>query len=535
MGNCDCVTTQNINGTPTVTSQVVFDGSSLACISFSSGNVNDLATAIATAICTLQSAVASITVDTNGTVLIGINTNCLSIVDGQTVTSALNSIITQVCANTTAIASITTSEVTVTGITTTPNCLGLTNSMTLTQMINQLILVLCHHIHTLPINLPDVTIGGFIGRTMNDYDDGTGACHTPFTSYVKSTFSYTDTSGGGIAKITLPALDYYVDDANVNQSSEQITLTSSSDNYIYQDNQNGWVYNIHAVTIGAGVPTVTGAIICKVETGVGTIASVTQIIANYPINNALLQDSSVMKRNLNTDTVDPAGAIVQNAGAYKSNVDGIGIEIVANKLQLKDDGVHKEKINVDVIGDGLKQNASGALDLYTANSITTSGGKVQLLNDIASGVSKDYGFDENGSLGFHDNLVKGFLVEIAHVDILTLGVTDTPLLAIVCPDGKTVQIIDVDTYTKTGWTTPYATNTDLVVYTQTAGKEQFIDSYILLSSVVRGIKSTKLNVSDATTTQHVFNKDVYIGIKTGDPTGGTDGQILGVRVLYVIS
>jgi len=462
MGNCDCVITQEINGTPTTTSQTIYDGASLACITFSAGNVNDLATAIASAICTLQGAVAGITIDTNGNVLIGINTNCLAIVDGQTVTQALNTMLAAICNNTTAIGSLTTADITVGGITTTPNCLGITAGMTLTQMTNQLILVLCKGLSPRP-PLPDPVITKDSLISLGDHAEGVGISKTPFISYVKSTFSWTDTSGGGVAKITLPALDYYVDDLNVNQASEQIILTSSADNYIYQDNTNGWVYNVHAVAIGDPAPTVTGAIICKVETGVGTIASVTQIIARYPLDNTLLQDGSVMKRNLNADTVDAAGAIIQNAGAYKSNTDGIGIEIVANKLQLKDDGVKKEKIDVGVAGDGLKQNANGSLEVYTDNITTeTSGGKVQVKGAAgAVGLYKEWGIDGAGNVGFHQtSIIESDWIPVSTAEILALHTTPKTLLP--TPGaGYYYSIFKVEALLDF-LTTPYSNGTDLL-------------------------------------------------------------------------
>ena len=532
--SCNCITFPQGNSTSVVSSNVTWNGGSLACISFSSGNMNALMAAVSLAICNLQTAVASITVNTNETVTIGINTNCMSITNGQTVTQALNTIITNVCNLLTEIAALTTADITTVGITPIANCLGITNGETLTAMINTLISYLCNHTSpfVIPINPNGTPVNPLQGLKVGDNYDG-AAYRSPLSSYIQSAFSYTDTSGGGAAKITFPALDYFVDNRNVNQSSEQVALTSSADNYIYLDYSNGWVYNISAVAIGSPAPTTTGTQVCKVTTGVGVIASVTQLIDNYPIQNGLLDDGCVQKRNLNSNTVDPAGAIIQNSGAYAANVDNSTIQISANKLAIGK--VPKANVDSSVAGSGLKQNVDGSLSPQTANSITNVGGNLQLVGDAASGTNMSYGFNANGAQGMKNDLVLGTHTELTHAQILTLGVSDTPIDFISCPTGKTIQIIAMDTYTKTGWTTPYGTNTTLALYTKTAGVDQFNDSYILTSTGVRGIKSSQITVSDATLTQHVVSEDVYIGIKGGDPTGGAAGNILGIRVLYVIS
>ena len=520
---CPCVITPNIPSNPTVTSDVTYDGSSLACISFSAGNVNALATAISLAICALQSAIAAITVDTDNTVLININANCLQLQDGQSVTDALNAILTQVCTNTTDIANLDTDNIIADNITT-QNCFGITDGMTLTQVINLIISVYCGQI-------PNVI------TTSSHFDSR--LYKTPLVPYVKSSMVCADTSGGGVAKVTFGALDYYVDDRNVNRISTQVALVSNSDNYIYLDNQNNWVYAVEAVGIGDPIPTTDGVIVVKVQTGVGTVAGITTIIERYPIDETLLQDDSILPRHLASTVVVATGAITQDGtGALQINPDGVGIELSGNKAQLKDDGVKKEKINADVIGDGLKQNANGAIDLNPRYSVATTSGYTQLLNDAATGVSQHYGFDESGSRGMVDDMIYYAELAIDHADILTMGVTDTPLKLITCPAGKSIHIVKTIPCTVSPWTTPYATNTKLIIYTDTATANQSEDQFILLSSVVRGLNSflqDSNSIADTTSTLYVKNKDVYVGIEAGNPTGGTAGQVLGVRVYYTLT
>lgn len=531
MDSCGCVVTPASITVSTVTSAVVYDGSSLPCLSFSGGNVNDLALVIAQAICTLQSAIASISINTNGAVLIGINTNCLSLTDGETLTTALNAMLTKICANATAIADLNSNEVITANITTIPNCFGITDGMTLTQVINLIVSVVCTRLNPtkVPLYPAFVDPSSFLSIwDANMY----GAYNPPLSPYVKSTFSYTDTSSGGTAKVTLPALDYYTDGRTVVQASEQISLTSNSDNYIYLDNTNGWVYNVSPVAIGNPTPTTTGSIICKVTTGTGTVTSVTQLIARYPISNDLLQNSSVKARNLYSDVVNTSGAIIQDGnGALENNVDGTTIQISSNKLALKT--VYKANIDSSVAGSGLKQNVDLSLSPNVGNSVTNNAGAIQLVNDASSGINQDYGFNASGVLGYHDKEVLSVEIQIPHLSILTLH--SVPLLVIPAPGvGKTIQIISCAIRTETGWTTPYATNTDLYLKTLTSADQQVKDVLALTSTIARAYIAPLTTVTGVDDTQLISNKAIYVQVDNGDPTGGASGQILDLLITYKI-
>jgi hypothetical protein len=372
--------------------------------------------AVALAICALQESVSTITVNTNETVTIGLNDNCLYITNGMTVTQALNIMMTNICNLLTEIASITTDEVTGVNITT-PNCIGLTNGMSLTTIINDIVSYICHHLNGL---FPKNPIGfGAIDplssvKVGDSYDSAT--YRNPLLSFVQTPVTYTDTSAGGQAQITFPALNFYVDSRIVDMPSEAVNLTNSADNYIYLDNTNGWVYNISAVAIGNSVPTTNGTIIGKVTTGVGSIATVTQIIANYPINNSLLANLCVKARNLNSDTVSDGGSVLQDTnGAYKINVDGITLQILSNALALKK--VYKANLDSSVAGSGMIQNVDGSLSPNIGGSIVNVSGVNKLLNDTPVPNSL-YGQDKNGSQGFlvQPKIYKAYLIQMSAGD-----------------------------------------------------------------------------------------------------------------------
>ncbi len=416
MDGCGCVLTPSNQGNATVTSAVTYDGSSLPCITFSSGNMNDLAMAVALAICALQESVSTITVNTNQTVTIGLNDNCLYITNGMTLTQVLNIMMANICNLLTEISAITTDEVTGVNITT-PNCIGITNGMSLTTIINDIVSYICHHNNGVfpknPISFGAVDPLSSV-KVGDSYDNAT--YRNPLLSYVQTPATYTDTSAGGQAQITFPALNFYVDSRIVSQESEAVNLTNSADNYIYLDYINGWVYNISAVAIDNPAPTVTGAIVAKVTTGVGSITTVTQIIANYPINNSLLASLCVQARNLNANTVSDGGGILQDSnGAYKINPDNTTIQVTGNALVIKK--VYKANIDSGVAGSGMIQNVDGSLSPNIGGSIVNVSGVNKLLNDTPVPNSL-YGQDTNGNQGFlvQPKIYKAYLIEMSAGD-----------------------------------------------------------------------------------------------------------------------
>lgn len=91
-----------------------------------------------------------------------------------------------------------------------------------------------------------------------------------------------------------------------------------------------------------------------------------------------LADDSVTKAKINADVA--GNALGQNAdGSLEVKVDGDGIEIDTDALRLKDSGVKtakinddavtKEKINADVAGAALGQNADGSLEVKVGDGI----------------------------------------------------------------------------------------------------------------------------------------------------------------------
>jgi hypothetical protein len=378
--------------------------------------MNDLAMAVATAICALQGSVASITVNTNQTVTIGLNDNCLYITNGMTLTQVLNIMMANICNLLTEIAAITTDEVTGVNITT-PNCIGITNGMSLTTIINDIVSYICHHNNGVfpknPISFGAVDPLSSV-KVGDSYDNAT--YRNPLLSYVQTPVTYTDTSAGGHAQITFPALNFYVDSRVVAQPSDAVNLTDSADNYIYLDYTNGWVYNISAVAIGNPVPTTNGTIIGKVTTGVGSITTVIQIIPNYPINNSLLANLCVQARNLNSNTVSDGGAVLQDSnGAYKINPDNTTIQIIENALGIKK--VYKANIDSSVAGSGMIQNGDGSLSPNIGGSIVNVGGVNKLLNDTPVPNSL-YGQDINGNQTFlvQPKIYKAYLTEMSAGD-----------------------------------------------------------------------------------------------------------------------
>jgi hypothetical protein len=100
-------------------------------------------------------------------------------------------------------------------------------------------------------------------------------------------------------------------------------------------------------------------------------------VADQNITTAKVADDAVDKDKVNADV---AGlGLGQNAdGSLETNVDGSTMEVSADALQVKDlgivtaklatDAVDKDKVNADVAGLGLGQNADGSLETNVDNS-----------------------------------------------------------------------------------------------------------------------------------------------------------------------
>jgi hypothetical protein len=513
MANCPCIQTETTTSNPTVTSVVTYDGSAL-CIGFSSGNVNDLAEAIANFICALNTQVtninltlATLTIGSNSVTLQNItNPNCLGIDNTTGLTTALNDIIAKLCG-------LYTTDITTIGLTV-PNCAGVTNGEDLTDAINEILVKLCL-LNSYAVTWQD-----------HFHTPTTGIYANPLIPYALAIITGVDVSALGVAKVRIPATDYWVDDRNVSKIQEDISLSDTADNYVYLDNAtNTWDYAVDAVAIGGAAPSSNGEIVLKVRTGIGTITSITVIIPYYPIDNTLIGDDAVKARNLNTDVVSATGAIDCDAttGKLSLNVDNTGIEIgtVApniNKLKLKDDGVKKEAINADVAGDGLVQNVSGALDVNVRYSVELDTDFVQLTNDVnAPGSHYYYGTNSAGSKGYHALLTTiGIPVDIKITAAEMALIKTTPKVLYANADvTKVLELLHIECFNDFGtsvYTAADPTNTIEVKYDGSAAIADF--SRTFFESAANIIEEATWDLSNRT---RVAGKDLIITMQD-DPT-----------------
>lgn len=387
MSDCNCINIPEHSSTPANSSDITFNGQDL-CVGVSSGDLNEILTALSNYACQINATISSLTLSSTDINTDDIADSCIEGYDN--LTELLNSMLTMLCSLNDLVQNLDSDQVVIDGITP-DNCFGITDGDTLTEAFNDIIAYLCSKAYIVPSD-------------HFQWEGGqNGKYRTPFVPYVKSAMTCTDTSGGGVAKVTFGALDYYVDDRNVDKVSEELILSDNSDNYVFLDHDNNWDYAVSRVAIGDPAPTVTGEFIIKIRTGVGIVSSITTLIAFSPIPVGMLQDSSVSAVNLNADVVTATGGILLDGGtnALKLNPDNSTVELNANAIRIKDDGVTAAKINADVAGDGLTQAGSGALDVSPQYSIETSGGKVQLKNDEASpSANKYYGTNNAGALGF---------------------------------------------------------------------------------------------------------------------------------------
>lgn len=113
-------------------------------------------------------------------------------------------------------------------------------------------------------------------------------------------------------------------------------------------------------------------------------------------------------------------------------------------------------------------------------------------------------------------------LDITSAELLVLN--GTPKLFIAAPEaGYYIELLSVTCLTPvTIYDTPYATNTALSAYTDTATKAQFTGSGILAASVYRNSNLGLVSSSSlaATDTQHITGKAVYVRVDTGNPTAG---------------
>ena len=117
--------------------------------------------------------------------------------------------------------------------------------------------------------------------------------------------------------------------------------------------------------------------------------------------SAIAGDGSITSPNSSvTLTGTPANSLLENVG-FDVNVDDTTVEVDAtNGVQIKDDGIVKEKINPDVAGTGLTQAADGSLEVDVSaiagdGSITSPNSSVTLTGTPANSLLENVGFDVN--------------------------------------------------------------------------------------------------------------------------------------------
>ncbi|ASV31215.1 hypothetical protein CJ263_13880 [Maribacter cobaltidurans] len=115
---------------------------------------------------------------------------------------------------------------------------------------------------------------------------------------------------------------------------------------------------------------------------------------------------------------------------YNINVDGTTIELATDALQIADDGVDATKINADVAGNGLNQNASGALEITPGTAEdqilkwNNTSGTWELDTDVAGSAVTDTDTNDglsdfNATTGY-DLKVDGTTIEL-NADVLRIN------------------------------------------------------------------------------------------------------------------
>lgn len=117
----------------------------------------------------------------------------------------------------------------------------------------------------------------------------------------------------------------------------------------------------------------------------------------------------------------------------------------------------------------------------------------------------------------YDTIYSGSL-SITTAQVLALN--GTPLLLVAAPaSGYAIKIVD-SACAVTFNTTPYATNTNIDIYTDTATNVQHRITTALNASVSRIAAGTQQAASSAANTQLISGKAIYVYVPTGNPTAG---------------
>ena len=122
-------------------------------------------------------------------------------------------------------------------------------------------------------------------------------------------------------------------------------------------------------------------------------------------------------------------------------------------------------------------------------------------------------------------------VTIPSAEVLTLF--DTPVEVVPAEEGVAYQALLPSGGPEVYGTTPYATNTDLVVTTDGADVPHANGTDILESSVARTVVISPAFVTGTTNTQIVPNAALTVTVKGGNPTDGDSDIVLYIPYLKI--
>lgn len=415
--NCTCTHTPNPGTLRTVTSNVTYDGPVL-CTGTSTGDANVILESLADAICALQAIVLQN--DAEDILLGGIDVaTCIPITTETNLAEFINTMLAAICQIESDINTLSLSsddiDVSTVDWASYP-CIDV-GPATLTDALDYMWALLC-----------SVSSGDF----LKPFFSFGGDYAVPMLPFSKDTLTITDISALGVAKVNIDPTSYYSNGMNVDLLSTNINLINSSDNYIFIDNVID-DYDVTAVAIGAASPATNGDKVCMVRTGVGTVTSITTLMADAPIDTTFIKDGSInaakMDANAFTFPLENDGSnIILNIDTNKLDVNG------GNELTIAADAITATEIDeATTFGASISETA-GVYEVEVDKSIELDAvtGKVQLANDSAApGNSYYYGTSSAGVKGYFSIEASPILVEytlLTAADILSLH--DTPIVLV---------------------------------------------------------------------------------------------------------
>ena len=494
---CDCVKSSNLSTDSVDSSLVSWDGGTLCFAGSTYSNINEVIVALSNFACALSTALNNVlpTDDTNITISAADFSTCLSISQGETLHSALIKIINEICTLKSSVeAGVSSSLVTMSGLVG-ANCLSISNGETLTSAMIKILSKVCTT--TTPTSFNPNNIIHF-----SDFSNGE-LMSSPLNPFTNTSSLLTGGTTGTLPTAIFNAATYNVDGVNVVKTGETVPLTGSADNYIYLDRTNNFAYTNSSVAIGGTVPTVTGVILAKVTTNLTTVASITREIAQYPVDGTMIADTSITARHINSLALGKA--LIKDSITGKADVNiGAGLALDNDLNEIYISYVNKGMIYADVPSVGLQQNGDGSLSTLNANSITTSSGANQLVNDTSTpGEHYNYGTNNVGVKGWHEADIVHDSITITAAEFKAMATT--PIMVLPIPSsGSFYKILDCTLFTEFN-TVAYTEGSsgDIITLkynnltTQSEKIYEFSESMITLASGVQaeqGLKNISLRL-----------------------------------------